>query len=704
MKPAFNMPLVLLVFSVPLIATDPPVPPGGFAFSKTTHVVYWSDWFGTRVDVYEPVAAAPSTGWPGVCVLHGKGGARDHSAIALMCEGLAKRGYLAYAYDIRGNANTLAQNQSSPHLQFTPPYDPSSERKILDSAEMHHIIESNLPTLLDFDRLAMTGISQGGNHSFQAAAYSDAALPLTSGIAASYPKLLAAAPRIAPMNRSEGFMPGGVLISDQYADILFGAANQNAFNSILAGDYATVKASLDADPMTNHVALLSQSGVPLFITVAYHDWFRTPAASVDPLGGFLQPSDHHVLFNQGGHGTPDNDSATDFMDDLRLRFFDHHMKGIDNNIDDEPRYKAMVMGADPATYGSASSSHAHRYVSSWPPLWVQTRYLGLGGSMAASAPISSTGFVPMTHQVPAGYDLTQYMLDGGGSGPDTSGTVPPTLPQLAVFSHIPFVSVRFSEAPLLSDTELLGRPSATLEVLTSAPNIQLHVALFHEDPAGVEHFITSGANALRGISPGAHTLDVNLADVAMVIPAGDKLVVRIENMALHRPEPGNTRVRYAPCFTSASIALRVNATAHCAIHLPIRSTLQPRLTPAFKARSGQGGIVHPLRLDAGASAALAAYYIFVGNSGSWPAIVVPGAPPIPLIQDDFTNLGASYMFTGTLMDFAGLLDLNGSVTEPLFVPPAAGPILAGLRLNFVGLVVTSGGLLVSDPVDFVVDP
>ena len=84
MKASIVAAFLVCVFCASVRATDPPVPAGGFLFSKMTLVITHSDFFRSQMDLYQPFAATPVDRWTGILVIHGVGGARDKRVSRLL--------------------------------------------------------------------------------------------------------------------------------------------------------------------------------------------------------------------------------------------------------------------------------------------------------------------------------------------------------------------------------------------------------------------------------------------------------------------------------------------------------------------------------------------------------------------------------------------------------------------------------------------
>ena len=668
---------VCILALLPLTASAQCVaPPAGYGVTPLLdQVVTWSDGFNTYMDLYRPSTGMPCPGsaWPGVLVVHGGGGRRNHPDIAAICTYLADRGYVTYAYDVRAQGDSLTLNPPGSQVTVTRP------RKLLDSAESHGLAQQLLPGLIDAARLGVTGGSQGGNHAFEAAAYSQQPLPET-GYVTHYPRVLAVVPEIAALSRPQDFVPDGLRVSDQYAGIASSDPLSAEFQALLSGDFATARALLDADPEVNRLPLLQQSQVPMLISMAFHDWHRDPNVSVNFLPSLLPQKPRRVLMTSGGHGTPKNVGADLFKQDLRRRWFDRFLKGTANGVDTEHLVTAVVLPLDPGAYLDPDEMWPIRTSPVWPPAAAGiVRYLRSGGSLSQGPPAVPEPGLVVDHAVPSGYGLVPYLVQGGGANVSS------------VLSNIPLDSRVFTGPVLTEAVELLGRPLAELHLdVLSGGRVQLTATLLAVDPQGAEVVIASGTSAYIGGQLGPRTLDIELSDMATIVPAGHALRVRIENISVHRPT-GQLRIPDVPEFVSSSARIRMEPMAASRIRLPIRSSVQPSLVPVHAELATTGGIAHAVQLSAGPTHAGELYYVAAGATGQWPGTVLPGGTMFPVNWDWVTDLNIAHLNTGPFQDFTGWLDGSGRATATVTLPAPVAAALAGSRFTLAGLWIDAAG-------------
>jgi hypothetical protein len=664
-----------------LLAQDPPAPPGGFAIVETPDQdIVWSDGYRTRVDTYRPAVMPPATGWPGVMAMHGGGGDRKIPTIVGIGRYLAARGYVVHAYDCSFEGETLVLNPGWP----TPR---GEDRVLLDSAESHGAVQALLPGFIDGARLAVTGTSLGGKHALQAAGWSGRALPL-AGAVTHYPVVRACAPEIASVDALGDNLHGGVLVSDEYVE---GRPPTDPLLLLLdVEDYPGILTLSQASITAQTLGMVGTSTVPLFTMLAWQDFKHQNNRSVDAVAGFTQP--RRLFLTAGGHSTPMNQHERALMQDLRRRWFDRYLKGVANGVELETAVEAAVEPDQPA-YLDLGSIWEHRRSPTWPPAGTsQTFYLRGNRSLTAVPPPAPEVGVNLNHVVPAGYSAQEYVAQGAGEAP------------ARVFARITRLAFDYDTVPMPQPMELVGRSGVELHVGDTTGTFQLSASLFHVEPGGAEHPITIGTEGRRGTAPGAQLLRIELADCAHVIPAGNRLRLRLLNLADHQA-PSYRRVRYVPYFTSTNTTVRVEPGAASRLVLSLRpyeTNLRPRLGVASVA----AGINHGMSLNGGPARAGFLAVTLLGQSGEAPGIPLPGLPPLPVQIDALTQLGLLSLGTPAFPDFLAVLNASGRATPTLRVPPAAAGALLGLRFTFGGVVFDPALALESvfGPTTLVIDP
>ncbi|MBL9077865.1 MAG: hypothetical protein JNL08_10200 [Planctomycetes bacterium] len=662
-----------LTLATSLLAQDPPAPPGGFAVSVQTTVITFSDHMIANLDLYTPNAAAGPTGWPGVLVLPDAGGTKNDAAVVAAATQLAAAGYVAYA--------------------FTDPVrlTPTPERTLLDSAESHLLAQLNVVgTTIDAARLAVTGFGAGGDEAFAAAAWSGLALPQT-GFVTVYPPVLAIAPQLAQVDLPENAVPAMTMVADHFVigrqtvplDFYLLLASSTAFpalHDLLETDYTD-------DLLTN----LGTSTVPVLSMVAMQDTELVTRFGIDALLSLPQ-GPKRLFLSTGGHGTVPNAMETAVMHDLRRRWFDRFVKGIPNGIDLEPPVEVAMQPPSTAQHLDPSAKWEHRTATEWPPAIATTRWHLAGTQALQSQPPTVANLTNVIqHVVPVGYNLIDYVDNGAGLAPNSvSANIAPS--QQVFFSP-----------PLTETIEILGRPEVTITVDDTTGDFQLTAVLAHQDPTGTVHWITSGTDVEFAGFPDTYTRTIELADVGQIVPAGNRLVVRIQNLA-DMQGPGTRRIRIVPQFSSTQSTLQIGPGNDNFLDLPQRP-YTAALLPHLAHVSAAPGFAHAMQLRAGAARAGRDYLLALGVTGAAPGFVLDGVQ-VPMNFDAFTGIGLSLVNTPILPNSAGVLDAAGNADTGFQLPGSIASLLQGLRFTFTGIVYDAGGLcdVVGGPATLVIDP
>lgn len=656
---------LLLLLLVPATAQDPPTPPGLFTVNLLDRPVAWSDGYLTRMDIYHPTTPPGANGWPCVLALHGGGGHRRIPRIVALASFLCQRGYVVFTYDIRGEGQTPAWNPAWP--------TPRTEAELLrDMAESFAVAQGHVPGLIDPTRLAVTGTSMGGNHALKAAAWSGRQLPL-AGSVTHHPVIRAAAPEIAAVDPIGTNIPDGLLIGDELVE---GRPATDPIVQLLdVEDYAGILAWAQAQLNHQTLGLLQSASVPLFVMLAWQDWKLQPTRSTLALAGLPMP--RRLFLTTGGHSTPDNTHEEWVQNELRRRWFDHHVKGIPNTSPTDP-YAELAVEPDPPVFGSLASIWEHRTADQWPPNTPMVPHWLRGSHVFSPAPPGGNESGPvLQHRIAPGFTPAGYVGQGAGR-----------LPAL-LFPQMPKRTLSWLSPPVLTDMELFGQAEAELAIDDSTGVVQLTAVLEIVDPAGTAYPVTIGTGGVRDGVAGRRTLRFLLADIAHVVPAGYRIQVTIQNVADHIC-PSNRRVQYVPYFTPTDTQILMEPGAASRLLLPLRpyaANLAPRRGDA----SATAGIDHGLRVRGGVARAGHLYLLALGGSGESPGFPIAGGPTVPLVVDGWTNLFLGAVGPPFCPGFLGVLDASGAATAALRLPPALAALTVGTQFTFAGVTLSPAG-------------
>lgn len=646
-------------------AQDPPAPPGGFSLqSLLDHPVTWSDGYLTRLDAWYPLHPVPATGWPAVLVVHAAGDSRNAPDTVAACRELARAGYVAFAFDVRSFGETRTLNPGAP-LRFP------RERELLDSAESHLRVGAALPGVVDAARRAVAGLGAlGGGYAVDAAVWSARTLPLAGDVSA-YPRLTAVAVDSAPVDRVEDLIARGVLVND---DLVRGAdLSDPVVRAVANGDYFAARSMLTQrvafDPLPN----LAQSSVPVLTAFSLRDGRRLSAGDVIDPWRVLRPGvPLRVLLSTGGSDTPDNVIESALAHDLRRRWLDRWLKVIGNGVDIEPLAEVGVVPDFPAYLDPQTQWH-HATSTDWPPATAAVSWFLRAGGVLATTPPAGVENGPIVQQrVAPGYGLDQYVQGGAGGAPG------------AVTNSIPHSAQLFAATAPVGEVQLFGRPTAQLHVLANRGTFQISVEVVHIDAGGRFQYVTGGTDAVRFAQAGLHMLRFDLDDVALDVPAGSRLGVIVQNLAIH-DVPGRRSIRVVPEFSDFELRVLISPGFESRVELPQRER-PVALMPRLKSVSTSTSVAETLTLDGGVQRGGMSYFVALGCSGSAPGFQAPGLPPLPLNPDVWTSVGLQLMNSVILPAWAGVLDVDGCSSPRIAVPATIGGILLGRRWTVVGYV------------------
>ena len=546
---------------------------------------------------------------------------------------------------------------------------------------------AEFPNDIDATRIAVTGFSGGGQKSFMAAAWSGKTLPL-AGFVTDYPDVRAVAPEIAGLAQSETAAPGGNTASDH---MTVNQPDPAVLAALSVEDYATFSSLVDQPFFDDMVVELMASDVPILGMWAAQD---TKIVNVPSLDVFTSlPMTKRLHLSTGGHETVKTTHERDVQHELRRRWFDRFLKDIQNGVELEPFAEVGVQPSTNADHANLSTVWEHRNTAQWPPAIAPTRfYLRTMRALDPTPPPAVETGPTVAHRVFPGFGLSNYIALGSGRNP------------AAQQAFIPMATVRFDTPVFPEAAELIGRPSVRLHVNDSTGVFQLSAMLTHVDANGNETWITMGTAGCRAGSAGQHMLQIELDDVAHVIPGGHYVRLRVLNLADHDPPGSGHRIRVLPYFTDTDTQVRMEPGAESGIDLPLRpyqSNMLPRI-----AEVSSTALSHQLDLRGGAQRAGYAYITFCSASGEAPGVTLPGFPTIPINPDAWT-LGSINSANSILFPMSvGVLDADGNATPGFSIPMPVSTAFAGFRFTFAAAILDTTALFesVGGPTTLLITP
>ncbi len=271
--------------------------------------------------------------------------------------------------------------------------------------------------------------------------------------------------------------------------------------------------------------------------------------------------DGKLLVGPGSHcaAPPDYDLGGEIQ-----RFFDHHLKGIDNGIDREPRYTWWVENAPPAEHWQKSDD--------LPGAKAQHQFLFLGTGNGTAGALSTEKQPDGQETFPVDYDL--------GAGEYFAFWVDPQ------DEH----GLTFTGSPLTRDLKLEGYPVVNLEVSADREDINVFAYLEEVDMEGKPQVLAMGrlAASYRATAPAPYDtlglpwhpgrkqdhkplvpgepvfMQIALTPVSRIIPAGHQLRVTVTGADPRQRNLADIRQDPAPRIT-----IHTGEDAGTRIELPV---------------------------------------------------------------------------------------------------------------------------------------
>jgi len=534
----------------PTQCSDPAVPLPGFAIEESVDLtVTFSDGETTTAIVRWPRDPAGPCGWPLIVFTHGLNGSRT-SVVAAARE-YSELGYVTVAYDVRG------------HDTATGLHTFWGQRERFDLAEVIEWAQASFPALVDPQRVGLSAISQGGVISLSLATFSGEAFEPNPWRTGFYPQIDAIAvenltPGFAPV-----FAPGGVGVHTNFGGSLLTADDVRyapsvvaaLTTSVLSGDFAPW-AALSTDPTREFGPRVSGVTTAVLAMGCWDDFWFPPSELIARMSEIPATTPKKLYVGAVGHSSPANVEQRGRRALWRRQWFDRHLKGELNGVDEGPWFTYAQTPADVATYLDVNSLWTHAATDQWPPTarHEYPLFLAQNGALEPTPP----KFAELADRLP------QKVLPSF----DGAALLASELRLTNIEPSIPRVALQFDSQPLPSVLEFAGAPRAQLFLTSFAPTWQVSASLWDVDEFGDERYVTSGSH-FASAHPGG-TLEVALAlePNAYAFAAGHRVRLRIENMRVHAPPVGEL-LRYAPTVAPFNVDVEHSPGVLSALYLPV---------------------------------------------------------------------------------------------------------------------------------------
>jgi predicted acyl esterase len=665
------------------ICPRPTPPPGGFATAADLQIlVSYSDSYQTMASLLRPDGTPPPCGWPLVVFVHPLGQNRAVD-LPLQME-LAGQGYAVWSYDVRAQGQAPALNPAHPNGATTL-WGPVERQ---DLAEQIQFVanQAAYAGVIDANRVAVVGRSQGGAHAWAAAAWSGQPLPALPGRPAmTFPTIACVAATEVVPSATADWLRGGHLFSAWFLSVIesgFTAVAidpslvQLARSAFLAQDTSILAPRLGVDER-DMVARLSASPVPILYCHAYLDLVSPPLPGIGAFESRSAPS--RGLIGTIGHGSAYSAAEARLRELLTTRWLHRWLWNIPNGVESE---QALLLAEIPLAAAERDDptflwSHAH--AASVAPAPTAPRHFLYADHTLATPPPPAPQADAIVHQTidptattftPAGY------LDQ------------PTVRDLANVLAVCPLQQHVYALTTTAETQLARSAVVNLRLVPSHAAWSLSAALTVEPPGSgaSEVFLAQGACASRASTAGvAETHQFRLSPVAARIPAGTVVRLRLRNLCL-RGEPMQAGLDAAPIFGEFQVAIVHDATNGSWLDLPLEP-VAPRLVVSPQAIELATPVPITANLRGGAERAGQPFFGTVGLSGHQPGVPYLNAV-MPLALDWLVETSAGSSQPPLFSGFLGWLDQDGR-TDFTFDLASAAPlpqVLNGWQLTFAAFV------------------
>jgi len=412
---------------------------------------------GVKLDVTKmiPSTPKPDSGYPAIILIHGMGGNKnDMSLFSLI---LAPKGYLTLAYSVRGQGNSGGVSTVD------------GERERQDLREIIAYLRND--SLVNKNRIGIAGGSQGGIHSWMAAA-----LDMDVRVAI---------PMIATPNFANDLVPNNCIKTGLVHELTlssnrvrYSPDRDRVMNFIYEDNYDSIRvytAQRDLD------SLVSNIKIPVMIVIGWQDVLFSANGGISAYQRIKTPRKLYIgPFAHGGAGWLDQPKALEILAGWLTRWVDYWLKDENNGILTE----GNVIYANDVTW-------IHHQVETWPPpnSHNYTFYFQQDGKLSLTPPTESNASSVFKIEYQDTTYTVKNAINDGFSGTRFKNALTAT-------------PAYFQSAPLTQDVEFTGIPTLNLYTSGTGSKYQVNVQIFDVDSANNRYFLTHGNYGIRNNQPG----------------------------------------------------------------------------------------------------------------------------------------------------------------------------------------------------------
>lgn len=470
---------------------------GSFTFNDNV-IITSTD--GTKIDgnVFVPASTVSGQKFPAVVFINSW--ALNEYEYLVPAAKLAKKGYVVLSYSTRGFGN------SEGLINVAGPKDNEDLTKVLDYLEANYPVQKG--------NIGLAGISYGAGGSLLGLAKQDRVK--TAAALSGWADLGAA----LYGNGSTRLVWGTILVGSGYLMGRMDPIILEQFNKLLTyTDIPNVLAWADERSAKSFIANINSAGKPVYISNNFSDELFQPNAMLNFFTQLKVPK--KMDLNQGIHASGELTGLIgldNYVWNNVYRWFDYHLKGIDNGIMGEPQVsmeKKLSTGRDNfATWPSSDVTNIE--------LYTHPRSLFTKGALKTS-PYNGSTSNRITSGVDtlatAGIPVLSPILES-----HTDTPVYCSVDLISTINGIVYKSESYSQG-----LKIRGIPNVELNISLTGSRGMMNVYLYDVSPLGVGKLITHGTISFYEKTPGQQfKASLGLVATAYDLPAGNKLAIAVD--------------------------------------------------------------------------------------------------------------------------------------------------------------------------------